>query len=193
MTGAAVDFANLRVLVVENHALMRRLLREMLRGFGVLEVREAHSVAKALELIYREDFDAVILDFFLGDLDGADFARLVRHDPACRNRTVPVLLITAKPDHQKVAKVLEAGIDGMMAKPIAPRELYLRLHAMLAQPRTFVIGSDYVGPARRRGKSVPASAPSPRLMRETLRRARGSRTDIPKGRGATGIDEALFA
>lgn len=175
MVKPAVDFTKLRVLVVENHALMRRLLQSMLRGFGVQQIREAKTVPAAIDLIYREDFDAVILDFFLGDMDGADFARAVRRDAKCRNRAVPILLITAMPEHHRVLKVLEAGVDGMLAKPIAPRDLYLRLNAILARPRTFIVSQDYVGPSRRpRNAGRIASAPE-------------------SGPAAADVDESLFA
>ena len=153
MSKPTIDFSKLRVLVVENHALMRRLLAEMLRGFGVHQIRDARDVPEAIDLIYGETFDAVILDFFLGDLDGADFARRVRRDQDCRNREVPILLITAMPDHHKVMKVRDAGVNGMLAKPIAPKDLYLRLYAMLAYPRPFIVTKDYVGPVRRPSKT----------------------------------------
>ncbi len=152
MLKSSIDFSQLRILIVENHALMRRLLGEMLRGFGVQHVRFARDVPGAVEHIYSDDFDAVILDFFLGELDGADFAKHIRHDEDCCNREVPILLITGMPDHHKVMKVLDAGINSMLAKPIAAKDLYYRIHAMLADPKPFVITNDYVGPMRKRKK-----------------------------------------
>lgn len=154
MRRTSVDFSKLRVLIVENHALMRRLLHEMLRGFGVSHVREAKSVPGAIDLIYSEEFDVVILDFFLGELDGADFAWVVRRDANCVNREVPILLITSMPDHHKVLKVRDAGINGMLTKPIAPKDLYERIYRMLASPRPFLITPAYVGPQRDRAKPV---------------------------------------
>lgn len=152
MFKSSIDFSKLRILIVENHALMRRLLIEMLRGFGVQHIYQASSVPAAVDIVYGENLDAVILDFFLDEMDGADFARQVRFDADCCNRQVPILLITGMPDHHKVLKVIDAGINGMLAKPIAPRDLYHRLHTMLANPKPFVITSDYVGPMRNRAK-----------------------------------------
>ncbi|MDA7946822.1 MAG: response regulator [Hyphomicrobiaceae bacterium] len=152
------DFSRLRVLVVENHALMRRLLGEMLRGFGVQYITFARDVPDSIEHIYGETFDLVILDFFLGELDGADFAKFVRFDDNCMNREVPILLVTATPNHHKVLKVLDAGINAMLAKPIAAKDLYDRIHAILTNPRPFVISDTYVGPARSRPRR-PARRP----------------------------------
>jgi two-component system chemotaxis response regulator CheY len=144
----SIVFSRLRILIIENHALTRRLLGEILRGFGAQQVSFTRDVPGAMDLIYSEDFDIVILDFFLGDLDGADFAKHIRYDENCRNRQVPILLITGQPDHKKVMRVMEAGINTMLAKPIAPNDLYKRIHALLSNPKLFVISNDYVGPIR---------------------------------------------
>ena len=160
----AVDFGKLKVLIVENNDLMRRLLTEMLRGFGVRYIREASDVPAASILINREHYDAVILDFFLGILDGGDFARIVRRSESCPNRAVPILLVTAMPDHYKVGKALNCGINEILAKPIAPKDLYLRLYGMIAHPRPFTISNDYIGPCRRRVQR-PAQAGAERRKR----------------------------
>jgi len=181
----SIDFSQLRILIVENHALMRRLLGEMLRGFGVQHVRFARDVPSAVEYIYVEDFDAVILDFFLGELDGADFAKHIRHDEDCRNREVSILLITGQPDHNKVMKVLDAGINGMLAKPISAKDLYHRIHAMLARPQPFVISSDYVGPMRNR-KKPPVS----KTMRPAIKIP--ARVKKPRGRANHAYEDGIL-
>ncbi len=185
MQQSTVDFSKLRILVVENHALMRRLLHEMLRGFGCQQIELAHSVPEGLKHIYAESFDLVILDFFLGDLDGADFARHVRYDESCRNRWVPILLITGKPDHYKVLKVRDAGIHGMMAKPISPKDLYWRLHALVSRPKPFVVSDNYVGPMRQRSQ-FSSSPPGP------YRHTAAPMPEIRHQRTAVGADEQIF-
>ncbi len=161
MNNPNIDFSRLRVLVVENHGLMRHLLAEMLRGFDVRDIHYAHDVPRAIEHIYRHHFDVVILDFFLGELDGADFARHIRHDKDCRNWQVPILLITGMPDHHKVMKAVDAGIDAMLAKPIAAKDLHHRIYAMIASPKPFVITNDYAGPMRSRKKPLISKRPKP--------------------------------
>lgn len=184
MHGVPVDFSRLRILVVENHGLMRRLLREMLRGFGVQHTVEARDTQEAMERLHAEAFDAVILDFFLGEQDGAVAAQRVRHDETCRNRTVPILLITGSPDHHKVLKARDAGINGMLAKPIAPRELYQRLHTMLAYPRPFVVTRDYVGPMRDRTTRPAPQRPSASGLTATgMAKAAGRRRGDPNEDG----------
>ena len=171
MSIPTLDFSKLRVLVVENHSLMRRLLGEMLRGFDIHDMRFARDVPGAIEYVYGDPVDLIILDFFLGELDGADFAKLIRHDESCCNRKVPILLISGMPDHHKVMRVLDAGINGMLAKPISPRDLYKHIHTLMAYPRPFVISKNYVGPMRERKKPTVSKRPdrrklvSPRTLR----------------------------
>jgi len=169
MSRPSVDFSKLRILVVENHKLMRQLLHAMLGGFGVQMIQEAFSVPEAIKAIYSQEFDLVILDFFLGDLDGAVFAHEVRHDEDCINRLVPILLITGMPDHHKVLKVRDAGVNGMLAKPIAPKDLYQRIYTILAYPKPFVITPEYVGPMRDRKKLLASKRPSHGRLVHTLR------------------------
>jgi two-component system chemotaxis response regulator CheY len=171
-----VDFSKLRILIIENRTLMRRLLMEMLRGFGVQHIYQANGVPRAIEYVHGTKLDAIVLDFFLDELDGADFAKHIRHDEYCCNRAVPIQLVTGMPDNHTVIKVIDACVNGMLAKPIAPKDLYHRLETMIANPKPFVITNDYVGPTNSR-KAPPMAM---QLMRHkpimtTARRSKAGR------------------
>lgn len=150
MTKKSFDFGTKQILLIENNKMMRRLVREMLLNFGVkqMNIVETDNVTDAIQQVYNQKFDLVITDFFLGDLDGGDFTRHIRGDERCINRKIPILLITASPNHEKVLKALESGVNEFLAKPIAPSALYYRIYAMLTRPQPFVITSSYVGPSR---------------------------------------------
>ena len=150
MTKQKFNFGTKQILLIENNKMMRRLVREMLLNFGVKQANivETGSVSEAIQHVYSQKFDLVITDFFLGDLDGGDFTRHIRGDERCINRKIPILLITASPNHEKVFKALESGVNELLAKPIAPSALYYRIYAMLTRPRPFVISNSYVGPSR---------------------------------------------
>ncbi len=150
MSKKKFDFGTKQILLIENNKMMRRLVREMLLSFGIkmTNLIETDNVSNAIQHIYSQKFDLVITDFFLGDLDGGDFTRHIRGDENCINRRIPMLLITASPNHEKVLKALESGVNELLAKPIAPSALYYRVYAMLTRPRPFVITEAYVGPSR---------------------------------------------
>lgn len=149
-----LNLENLAVLVVENSTMMRTILREMLVHFGVRKVVLVANAEEAIDAIQDGVFDVIILDFFLGKRDGGDFARLLRRTTNNPNRATPILLISALPGHEKVVKARDCGIDEMLAKPISPKNLYLRLHTILTKPRPFIVSDKYVGPCRRR-KQLP--------------------------------------
>lgn len=150
MSEKKFDFGSKQILLVENNKMMRRLVREMLLSYGIklINLTETDNVSEAIQHIYSKKFDLVVTDFFLGDLDGGDFTRHIRGDENCINRKIPILLITASPNHEKVLKVLESGVNEVLAKPIAPSALYYRIFALLSRPRPFVITENYVGPSR---------------------------------------------
>lgn len=151
MSRPKLKFDNLKILIIENHALMRNLLGQILVGFGanMNNIRECRDVPQALTELYSEHYDVIILDFFLGDLDGGDLAKKIRGDEECLNRQTPILLVTGMPDHHKITKVRDAGVNEILAKPIVPKDLYWRLYSMLAFPRPFIISKNYIGPGQR--------------------------------------------
>lgn len=185
MSKSSVEFSKQRILLIENNKMMRRLVRDMLLNFKVKQqnIVEVSTVEAALEHVYSDNFNLVILDFFLGDLDGGDFTRHVRTDPRCPNRKVPILLITASPNHEKVLKVLEAGVNEVLAKPIAPSALFYRMFAMLSRPLPFVISREYTGPSRsiQRLESLERLSGTSKTRREwrTVYRSKVTYTEQP--------------
>ena len=149
-----IDFSELSILMVENNKHVRRIMQEMLQAFGVRKILQSPDALEAYSIMLAQQVDLVILDFFLGKFDGGDFTRMVRQDAACINRMTPILLCTGLPEHYRIAKARDAGINEILAKPVAPRDLYLRINAMLENPRPFVITEKYVGPCRRRRQKV---------------------------------------
>ena len=144
------DVRDKRVLIVDTNAMMRRLLRDMLGNFRVKaeNIIEAATLEAALEAVNGRPFDMIITEFNLGDIDAGDFARHVRGDKTCPNRKTPILLTTTAPSQDRVLKALEAGINEVLAKPIAPSALLFRMVSIWSRPRPFVIAKDYIGPSR---------------------------------------------
>ena len=81
------------------------------------------------------------------------------------------------PDHHKVLKVVDAGINSMLAKPIAAKDLYHRIYAMIATPKPFIITNDYVGPMRSRKKPLISKRPRPAAF--SVRKRRYTRSERP--------------
>ena len=114
-----------RILLVEDDARLADMLLEYLgqAGFGVTL---APLGATALEKLSHMDYDAVILDLMLPDMDGLNVCRQLR-----AKYDTPVLMLTARGDAVDRIVGLELGADDYLPKPFEPRELVARLRAIM--------------------------------------------------------------
>jgi DNA-binding response OmpR family regulator len=126
------------VMVVEDEYKLRELVRSYLEREG-LEVFSAASGAEALSYAAHGPLDLVLLDLGLPDVAGVEVAREIR-----AHSDVPIVILTAKSDEQDRIAGLEAGADDYVTKPFSPRELVLRVRAVLRRGR---VVDDETGPA----------------------------------------------
>lgn len=130
-----------RVLVVEDEPDIAALVAYQLAhaGFGV---RTAPDGREALRAIETDPPDIVVLDLLLPELSGLEVLRVLRGSNETRD--LPVVVLTARGDEESRVAGLQLGADDYMSKPFSPRELVLRVEAVL---RRTVAKSD--GQARR--------------------------------------------
>jgi DNA-binding response OmpR family regulator len=114
-----------RILVVEDDSRLADMLQEYLGRAGFL-VAVAPQGATALEKLAAADFDAVVLDLMLPDMDGLTVCRKLRE-----KSDTPVLMLTARGDAVDRIVGLELGADDYLPKPFEPRELVARLRAIM--------------------------------------------------------------
>ena len=117
------------VMVVEDEYKLRELVRSYLEREG-LEVFSTGSGAEALSFAGRSPVDLVVLDLGLPDIAGEEVAREIR-----AGSDVPILMLTAKGDERDRIAGLELGADDYVTKPFSPRELVLRVQAVLRRGR----------------------------------------------------------
>ena len=113
------------LLVVDDDERIRGLLQKYLQRSGFL-VTAAREAAHARRILSGLDFDLIVLDVMMPGEDGVSLARFIRE-----GRETPILLLTAKADAPDRIAGLEAGADDYLAKPFEPRELLLRINAIL--------------------------------------------------------------
>lgn len=133
--------AGRRLLIVDDDSEMRILLAEYFRRLG-FEVEEKESGAQAIDPAVSGRFDCFILDVSMPGMTGLELLRRVRE----RGIHTPALFLTAHDAIDDKVAGFEAGADDYLAKPFSPRELEVRVEALL-----------------RRAQSVPAPAPSERV------------------------------
>lgn len=113
------------VLVVDDDARLRELIRRYLTGNG-FAVTAAADAIEARACCKSFDFDVLVLDRMMPGEDGLALARALRSE-----RPLPILMLTAMGEPEERIAGLEAGVDDYLVKPFEPRELLLRLNAIL--------------------------------------------------------------
>jgi len=120
----------MRILVVEDEKRIADFLTRGLQGAGYAVDAAANGVT-ALEFIHGADYDLIILDIMLPDIDGLKVLEKIR------NLKVgpPVLILSARGAVDDRVKGLELGADDYLTKPFSPRELLARIRALLRRSR----------------------------------------------------------
>lgn len=113
------------LLIVDDDERIRTLLQKFLMRHGFL-VTAARDAAHARRLLAGLEFDMIILDVMMPGEDGLSLTRSLRE-----TMTTPILLLTAKGDTDNRIEGLEAGADDYLPKPFEPKELLLRINAIL--------------------------------------------------------------
>jgi DNA-binding response OmpR family regulator len=122
-----------KVLVVDDNHDICDLLALKLTNAG-FDVTQANDGLSALELGLSGGFDLVVLDVMMPGMSGIDVLRRLRD--AEQTATTPVLLLTAKTQERDVETGFGAGAGEYMTKPFSPRELLVRVKAMLARAQS---------------------------------------------------------
>jgi two-component system, OmpR family, phosphate regulon response regulator PhoB len=117
-----------RILIVEDEQDIADLIGFNLQRAGY-EVIKAHDGIEGTEAALRERPDLIVLDLMLPGRDGYAVFRELRRDP--RTVDVPVIMLTARAQTEDRIQGLEAGADDYLTKPFSPKELMLRVQAIL--------------------------------------------------------------
>jgi len=121
------------VLIVDDETDLASLVEFNLQQAG-LETSVALTGEQALELAKVRVPDIVLLDLMLPDISGKEVCRRLRIDP--RTKYVPIVMLTARGEEADRIEGFEVGADDYVTKPFSPRELVLRLKAILRRAAT---------------------------------------------------------
>jgi CheY-like chemotaxis protein len=112
-------FDDLRLLIVDDEAMARKLLRMILEKMGVAEIVEAHDGEEALQFLSADEgrIDLVISDIHMPKLDGWELARRLRYGAVERYKDIPILMLTGNPSDKNTRKARIHKINGFVVKP----------------------------------------------------------------------------
>lgn len=124
------------VLVVDDEERIRRLIRMYLERDEFI-VEEAENGEVALEMALKKDYDVILLDVMMPVMDGLEMCEHLREE-----KNTPVIMLTAKGEESNRVQGFEVGADDYIVKPFSPREVVLRVKAVLRRTHNLNVGNN---------------------------------------------------
>lgn len=116
---------SLKFLVVDDFSTMRRIVRNLLKELGFTHVDEAEDGTAALQKLRSTDFDFVVSDWNMPNMNGLELLKAVRGDD--RLKRLPVLMVTAEAKKENIIEAAQAGASGYIVKPFTAAVLEEKL------------------------------------------------------------------
>lgn len=105
----------MRILVVDDMSSMRNVMVHMLINLGYNQTDEASSGLQALKMLRLDNYELLITDLHMPNLDGEQLLRKVRGDKKLHN--LPVLMVSSEDDKVKIMELIAGNVTGFMVKP----------------------------------------------------------------------------
>lgn len=113
----------LRILIVEDNEVNVKVLQKFLSKWNVI-IDIAQNGKIALEKVSIQDFDLILMDLQMPEMDGYEATKAIRSLPESNNQNIPIIALTADVMLDVKAKIIRAGMDEFLTKPFQPDELY---------------------------------------------------------------------
>lgn len=119
----------MKFLVVDDFSTMRRIVRNLLKELGFLNVDEAEDGAIAYGKLTGEHFDFVVTDWNMPNMDGLTFVKQFR----AKGGKTPIIMVTTEAEKTRVIEAIKAGVNNYVVKPFTPDILAQRIGETMAK------------------------------------------------------------
>jgi two-component system chemotaxis response regulator CheY len=126
----AVD-KNMHVLIVDDYKTMLRIIRNLLRQLGFVNIDEATDGSMALQMMRGGNYGLVISDWNMEPMTGLQLLREVRSDAKLKN--TPFIMVTAESKSENVIAAKEAGVSNYIVKPFNAETLQAKMVSVLGE------------------------------------------------------------
>lgn len=116
-----------RILIVDDEEKIRTIIKKYAEFEGY-EIREAKDGMEAVELCRRQQFDVIIMDVMMPELDGFSACREIK-----KQKDIPVIMLSARGEEYDKLHGFEIGIDDYVVKPFSPKELMMRVKVVIGR------------------------------------------------------------
>ncbi len=124
-----MSVSDVRFLIVDDFATMRRIIRNLLRQLGYSSIEEAEDGVVALRKLESQGFDFIICDWNMPNMTGIELLREVRANDALKD--IPFLMVTAEAIKENIIEAVKAGVSNYIVKPFTADVLQAKIEAIL--------------------------------------------------------------
>jgi two-component system chemotaxis response regulator CheY len=121
---------NMKVLVVDDFATMRRIVKGVLKQLGFSNIIEAEDGSSALEELKKEDIGLIVSDWNMPNMTGLDLLKAVRGDANLKG--IPFIMVTAEGQKENVVEAVKCGVNNYIVKPFTPETFGEKLNKVFA-------------------------------------------------------------
>jgi two-component system chemotaxis response regulator CheY len=118
----------INVLVVDDSAVMRKVIIRELKQCGIEDVTEATDGIEGLEAASKENFDLILMDWNMPGLLGIDVVRKLREAQI----TTPIMMVTTEGERNNVVIAIQAGANNYLVKPFSPQDFSQKIEQLRA-------------------------------------------------------------
>ena len=115
----------MKILIVDDFATMRRIIKNLLRDLGFKNTSEADDGSTALPILKNGDFDFLIIDWNMPNMKGIELLKVIRADK--KLKSLPVLMVTAEAKREQIIEAANAGVNGYVVKPFTAETLRVKI------------------------------------------------------------------
>jgi len=119
----------MRALVVDDSAVMRKVLIGALARVDIADVDQAGDGQEAVTAVAAQDYDLVLMDWNMPNMLGIDAVKEIR----AKGKTVPIIMVTTEAEKGRVVEALKAGANNYVIKPFKPDAIIGKIKEVLAK------------------------------------------------------------
>lgn len=116
---------NMKVLIVDDFATMRKILRNILKQIGFTDITDADDGNTALKALQKKKFDLILCDWNMPEMPGIDLLNTVRSDDALKD--IPFVMVTAEAHKDNILEAVQAGVSSYVVKPFTAETIGAKL------------------------------------------------------------------
>jgi two-component system chemotaxis response regulator CheY len=120
----------MKILVVDDMATMRRIVKNIFKQLGFVNVEEAENGKEALDKLKAAKFDLVVSDWNMPVMPGIELLKNIRADSALKD--IPVLMVTAEAQKDNLLEAIKAGVSNYIVKPFTAESIKQKLDKIFA-------------------------------------------------------------